>query len=300
MSVRASCFACLFILTGASSALAQPGAQVEARAARIGNQTVRVETRWEQDGDGSGKLFTGRGRPTTLYRGGGGAATIATGHGAWLVAYEIDAARNPFRARVVKRQGERLTIGDEVSFARPGNRHDLPFAVVAAATPDGFAIFFQEVQEDDPSAAHTYLAQVDDDGARRGEVREVAIPWTLAAAIWNGQGFHLALIYPGSQTGMRLSMVSTTPEGGPQQHPDWASAAGMVSDVHLAKSGDRILAFYRGGGGGRIFESDVTQVRTWGSEPPEARRHGAVGPQEMIVLRRDGRNVRPITVRRGS
>jgi hypothetical protein len=297
MSVHATVVACLFTLALAPlSAAAQP-AQVEGRAARLGDRTARVVTRWEADGSGSGRLLIEGSPPTSLYRGGGGAATITVGHDAWLVAYEVDARRNPFRARLIRRQNGRVNVGDEVSFARPGNRHDLPFAVVATARPDGFSVFFQEVQEDDPSAAHTYLARLDSAGQPVGTASEVQVPWTLADAIWNGNGYHLALIYPGSQTGMRLSMVSTTAEGSPQQHPDWASAAGMVSDVHLAKSGNRILAFYRGGGGGRIFEGDVTQVRSWGSEPPAAQRRGAIDGRELIALRRDGESVRPVAVR---
>jgi len=296
MSVRVASFLCLFVIALTPLAAAAQPAQVEARAARIGDRTAKVVTRWEADGTGSGRLLLHGSQPTNLYRGGGGAATLATGHGAWLVAYEVDAQRDPFRARLVRRRGERLTVGDEVTFARPGNRRDLPFAVVATSTPDGFTVFFQEVQEDDPSAAHTYLAKLDREGQPVGQIAEVAIPWSLADAIWNGAGYHLALIYPGSMNGMRLSMVSTTPQGQPQQHPDWASAAGLVTDVHLVKSGARILAFYRGGGGGRIFESDVTQVRSWGSEPPQATRHGEIREGQVIVIRRDGDRVRAAAV----
>jgi hypothetical protein len=300
ISVRTTVFSCfIFAFASPVVALAQggPPAQVDARAAAIGDRTVSVLTRWEADGSGSGRLLVDGRPPTTLYDGGGGAATVATGHGVWLVAYEVDAAREPFRARVVRRDGDGVTIGDEQRLSRPGGRHDLPFAVAATSTPDGFSVFFQEIQEDDPSAARTYLARLDRSGARTGALVEVPIPWSLAGAIWNGAGYHLALIYPGAMNGMRLSMVSTTPEAQPQQHPDWASAAGFVTDVHLAKSGTRILAFYRGGSGDRIFESDVTQIRGWGSEPPSATRHGAIGEGEAIVVRRDGERVRAQSVR---
>lgn len=296
MSVRTLALSCLFVALAPLGASAQP-AQVEARAARIGPSTVKVVTRWDADGDGFGHLLLDGTEPVRLYRGGGGAATLATGHGTWLVAYEVDSAREPFRARVVRREGGRLSVGDEHRFARPGGRHDLPFAVVATSTPTGFTVFYQEIQEDDPTAAHTYLARLDQEGRLEGAIGEVAVPWSVADAIWNGAGYHLALIYPGSMNGMRLSMVSTTAEGQPQQHPDWASAPGLVTDVHLAKSGARILAFYRGGGGDRIFESDVTEIRNWGSEPPQARRHGTVGEGEAIVIRRDGDRVTPAAVR---
>lgn len=269
---------------------AQP-AQVDVRAERLGNKTVRVSTRWEADGNGSARLQVGN-RATLLHEGGGVAATLAVGHDRVLVAYEVDAERHPFRVRVVNRQGE---VGEEIQLPRPDNRHDLPFAVVATPTPRGFTVFFQEVQENDPSAAHTYMALLNADGQTEGDPREVRVPWALADALWNGSGYHLALIYPGNGQGMRLSMVSTSPEGVPQQHPDWASAAGMVMDVHLAQVGERILAFYADGGA--ILESDVTQIRGWGSEPPQARRRGRLHGDQVIVLARNGSNVRPTTTR---
>lgn len=288
--------ACLFPLMLATVATAQPAqpAQVEARAASIGEHTVKVLTRWEADGDGRGRLVAG-GETTTLYEGGGGAATVTVGHDRWLVAYEVDVARDPFRVRVVSRRGDRIAVGDEVRMARPGARHDMPFAVAATATPEGFSVFFQEIQEDDPSAAHTYLARLDESGQPAGDLSPVAIPWALADALWNGDGYHLALTYF-APTGMRLSMVSTTPEGRPEQHPDWASAAGMISDVHLVKSGERILAFY--GNGGAIFESNVTQIRAWGSEPPAARRRGRLASEQLMVLRVTGGTVCPVAVAR--
>lgn len=292
-AIRIACLLPL-MLTTLATAQSAPPAQLGARAASVGEHTVKVFTRWEADGDGRGRLIAG-GETTTLYEGRGGAATVTAGHGRWLVAYEVDLARDPFRVRVVSRQGARITVGEEVRMARPGDRHDMPFAVAATATPDGFSVFFQEIQEDDPSAAHTYLARLDESGQPAGALSPVAIPWALADALWNGDGYHLALKYF-APTGMRLSMVSTTPEGRPQQHPDWASVAGMVSDVHLATSGERILAFY--GNGGTIFESDVTQIGAWGREPPAARRRGRLASSHLMVLRVTGAAVRPIAVAR--
>ena len=60
----------------------------------------------------------------------------------------------------------------------------------------------------DPSATRTYLFQLDLEGAPLDAGREIAIPWPIAAVAWNGHGYHLAVLYPGSGSGMRLSMVS--------------------------------------------------------------------------------------------
>jgi hypothetical protein len=223
------------------------------------------------------------------------AGTIVAGHGVVVLAYVVEDPRSPFRLRVSRPDGPGL--GDPVSVDRPGARAGVPFAVVATSVLDGFAVFFQEVEAEDPSAAHTYLLGLDPRGVPRGPAREVEVPWSLAAVAWNGHGFQLALIYPGDGNGMRLSMVSATVDGEPQQHPDWASRAGFIADVHLAVVGGRVLAFYRGGqGGDRLLESDVTVIRGWGSEPPAARDHGPLPQDRVIVLdTRDG-DVQPRNV----
>ncbi|MEM9066964.1 MAG: hypothetical protein AAGE52_00620 [Myxococcota bacterium] len=267
-----------------STANAQPS-PIETRGIRLDGQTVSVETHF---GEGLGRVRRGR-QSTELFRG-QGIATIVQGHGVGLVAYVTD-DEEPFRVRVVRRD----EVGEEVTLARPSGQSHVPFSVVATPLPDGFAVFFQEVQTNDPSAAHTYLARFSAEGVLREPAREVAIPWGLADAIWNGEGYHLALIYPGNGRGMRLSMVSTTPAGRPQQHPDWASAAGAITNVHLARSGERILAFYANGN--QIMERDVTQIGPWGREPSAGTRRGQLGEHQIIVLRSDGDRVRPTAVR---
>ena len=229
-------------------------------------------------------LTLGNDEPIRL-REGPAAGTLAVGHDALLVAYVVEEAEAPFRARLVRREGAAHRLGDVRRIARPGGNAGVPFAVAATPVPDGFVVFFQEVEMNDPSAAHTYLLHLDRLGIPRGPAREVRVPWSLAAAVWNGDGFHLALIYPGAREGMRLSMVSLTAEGVPEQHPDWSSRAGYIADVHLVSANGRVRAFYRGGRGGtRLLESDVTQIRGWGSEPPRARDHGALGRNSAIVL----------------
>jgi hypothetical protein len=126
---------------------------------------------------------------------------------------------------------------------------------------------------------------LDLDGAAPDAGREIPVPWPIGAAAWNGHGFHVALLYPGSGSGMRLSMVSLTPDGTNQQHPDWSSAAGFVGDVHLVVDGDHVRAHYRGGrGGGHWIEADVTTIRGWGSEPPAPRDHGALATDVTLAI----------------
>jgi len=248
-----------------------------------GDQPVRLVAGWGRKA--AVRLHAGKGKAITLHKG-EAAATLAIGHDKVLIALAVDDEREPFRVLVL----DGGKPGKPALIARPGKRHDQPFAVAATATPDGFAVFFQEVQSDDPSAAHTYLVRLDDAGAPTGAAVEVPVPWSLAAAIWNGAGYHLALLFPGYGEGMRLSMVSLSAAGQPQQHPDWASAAGYVGDVHLVARDGAIHAVYRGGpGGDRMLESDVTAIRGWGSEPPRATDHGALSPGKVIAVAADGR-----------
>ena len=88
--------------------------------------------------------------------------TVAAGHGLVVVAYEV-AGDKPFRLRIA----EDGKLRDPIAFARPGKADNSPFAIAATATPDGFTIFYQEVQNNDPTAAHTYMLELDGEGKAR-------------------------------------------------------------------------------------------------------------------------------------
>jgi hypothetical protein len=274
--------------TASAQPPAGPPVHVERRSTVLdGGATARLVTRWGLDASSSGASVTiAETTPTLLVRG-ATAGAIERGERVALVAYESFGDGAPFRVRAIRRDAGHDVIGPELALPRPGSRaDDVPFAVAIAPVPGrGFAVFFEEVQQDDPSAAHTYLFMLDLDGAQPDAGREIPVPWPIGAAIWNGHGFHLALLYPGSGGGMRLSMVSLSPEGTNQQHPDWASAAGFVGDVHLVREGDHIRAHYRGGhGGGHWIESDVTEIRGWGSEPPAPHDHGALETDVTLAI----------------
>ncbi|MEM9194650.1 MAG: hypothetical protein AAGF12_36060 [Myxococcota bacterium] len=269
-----------------------PSTRSETRAVSLPNGTVaRLDSTFSlRRAESEVALRVGDRDPTPL-AGDPGAATVLAGHGVVVVAYLVEHSTRPFRVRVAAGPG--FQLGEETRIARPTRRRDFPFAVAIAETPEGFSIFFQEVQGDDPSAAHTYLVMLDAQGRPTGNAREIPVPWSLGAAAWNGRGYHLGLLFPGNGQGMRLSMVSLSEAGQPEQHPDWASAAGYIADVHLLARSGRIRAFYRGGpGGDRILESDVTEIRGWGSEPPRARDHGRLGASEAILVTGTGSQLR--------
>lgn len=248
---------------------------------------ARLVTRWTPDAETSGaSLALGDAAPTLLVRG-ATAAAIERGERVALVAYEAFDDAAPFRVRVVRRDAGHDVVSDERAFARPGARHgDVPFAVaIAPIAGRGFAVFFEEVQSDDPSGARTYLFQLDLDGQPLEPGREIAVPWPIAAAAWNGQGYHLALLYPGGGGGMRLSMVTLGVDGTNQQHPDWSSAPGFVADVHLVVEAAHVHAHYRGGSGGeRWLETDVTAIGGWGSDRRHATDHGHLDPDVTLAI----------------
>ncbi len=263
----------LIVLLAASSAYAD----TQTRAALDGkDKAVKLVTTW---GDKSKLELDGK-----LVHQGDAIGTVVAGHGVVVVAYDVGGDK-PFRVRIS--DGEKLH--DPLTFARPGKRTDVPFAIAATATPDGFAIFYQEVQTNDPTAAHTYMLSLNGEGEASGAPTEIAVPWALADAVWDGNGYHLALIYAGGGDGMRLSMVHLTPQGQPQGHPDWASKPGIVMDVHLTKIGDRVLAFYRGGAGGdRLVETDVTQIGGWGNVTDVSKDRGALAGNVVLAINAKG------------
>ncbi len=227
----------------------------------------------------------GSGKAATVHKG-MAAGALVTGHDKTLVA--VVPTKAAFFVVPIDAKGKR---GEPIEIERPGERTDDPFAVVGTATEDGFAIFFQEVERQDPSAAHTYLAILDADGKPKGAASEVQVPWALAAAIDNGPGYHLALIYPGD--GMRISMVSLDASGTPQQHPDWASPPAIISQVTLFKTGEAIHALYRGGkNNDRILELDVTTIGQWGQQTQKPTDHGAISSKAILAVDAKGNAVK--------
>jgi hypothetical protein len=230
----------------------------------------------------AGVKLTYKGKTKDVYTG-EAAATIEAGHGRVVIAVSIISKKQPFQ--IITIDGDKVTKPEPI--ARPTQRNDYPFAVIATATPDGFTVFFQEVEANNPNEAHTYMVKLDKEGAVDGEATEVQVPWALAAAAWNGKGYHLGLFYSGEGQGARLSMVSLTKDGSPEQHPDWATQPGAIDDVHLIASGSAIRAVYRGTGG-RMVETDVTKIGQWGQVTAKTKDLGALAANQAIGVTAKG------------
>jgi hypothetical protein len=209
--------------------------------------------------------------------------TVKAAHGTTLVALSVDDAKEPFRIALF----DGKTLSKIQRFARPTKQSNFPFAIAATRTPEGFTVFFQEIETNNPNEAHTFMLEVEKDGTA-GEVKEVPIPWALADAIWNGNGYHLALMYTGEMRGARLSMVSASPSGQPAGHPDWATQPSAISDLHLVENDGTIRAIYRGGVGDRMYATDVTKIGQWGQVTDKTADLGALAANMAIAINAKG------------
>lgn len=202
--------------------------------------------------------------------------TVKTGHGKTIIALSVDDAKAPFRIYTF----DGATVSKPQLIARPAKQSNFPFAVAATRTPDGFTVFFQEVETGNANEAHTFMVDLDRDG-KAGAAKEVQIPWALADAIWNGNGYHLALFYSGEQRGARISMVSTTASGVPQGHPDWTTEPSAITDVHLVETDGKITAIYRNLD--HANATDVTKIGQWGQVTAKTKDLGALGNAYIAI-----------------
>lgn len=282
-----------------ASAAAQggpPRSVVIRRAAALDDTTARLVATWRRPGgreESDVTIALLDADPIELHRGGAAMPAIAAGHGRFVVAM-AHAGRQPFvRVRIVAPRGDGAPEVSRAVDLRPdGDAQWAPTSVVACEDPDGFTVLWQEENGGNRFAARAFLARVSPEGRVTRRAWEAPIGWALGAMAWNGAGYHLALFFDQGAIGQtRLSMVSITREGTPEQHPDWASAMGRIEDVQLVRARGHILAFYRGGPDGQqLLEADVTQIRNWGADPPAAASHGPIANGEDYVVRiaRDG------------
>jgi hypothetical protein len=279
MHARSLCFAATLLISSYANAADDTERHIRAAVASNGEVAKLVVT----NGGKKPSVELQAGKTKMQLYAGEAVATLEAGHGRILIAVSIDSKKHPFQLMTFA-DGK---LSKPIALARTSKVESYPFAIAATATPDGFTVFFQEVETANANEAHTYMVTLDKTGAVSEEAREVQIPWWLGAAVWNGKGYHLALFYAGGGTGTTLSMVSASEDGTPQGHPDWATQPGMLSDVHLISSGGRIRAVYRGTGN-RMFETDVTKIGQWGQVTNQAKDLGALAKDQAIAITAKG------------
>jgi hypothetical protein len=261
--------------------VAVEGAIIDQRA-ELTDAGDPVRLVWTSGGKKPGAKLESKGASIDLYKG-EAIGTLKTAHGTTLVALSVDDPKAPFRVALF--DGKKLSNVQKL--ARPAKQSNFPFAIAATRTPEGFTVFFQEVETGNPNEAHTFMLDVGKDGAA-GEVKEVPVPWALGDAVWNGKGYHLALMYTGEMRGARLSMVSLTAAGQPEQHPDWATQPGAITDIHLVETDGKIRAIYRGGAGDRMYSTDVTTIGQWGQVTAKTSDLGALATSMVIAVNAKG------------
>ena len=258
-----------------------------------GESEVRVRTAWEAGGGSAKVTLSVPGRaPVELHDGAQVFTAVATRGSVVFAAVTELSPGGELSLSTVDLAGDGRRR--ELTARFPGGRTLIPSTVIATPDADGFTVLWQALAANDLRGATTVMMRVRADGSWIDRPREVAVPWALADIAWNGRGYHLALYFDGqgpSET--RLSMVTLSADGAPEQHPWWASQPGLVDEVQLVRAGDRIVAVYRGGREGtELRRRDVTDVGQWGGNVAPGATEGRITrAEEYVAVERAGRVV---------
>lgn len=244
-----------------------------------------VDTIWsERRGQRSTRVTAtlGGGRAVELHSG----ITVRTAisaSDATLLVVAFHGGDRPFaRAFLADAREGTLRPRPAIELALPAARGALrPSAAVATATPEGFTILLQETDSQGAGGdVRTTMFRLSREGAIV-DAREVAVPWALGALGWNGQGYHLAVLWGGWDAAhagtARICLVTLSPEGAPQQHPWWASPFDAVGEIVLLPREDGAMQLvWRRGDGRTIALYDAGAPGGWSVEPPAPRELGRV------------------------
>jgi hypothetical protein len=253
---------------------------------------VRLESVWAAEGPSRVTLRFGASE-VVVHEGAPVVTALAVRPDAALVAMVNGGDRSFAKVAVVPIRQGALGAPVRLDAERPRTEGFAPVSVIACPDPGGFTFLWQEQDRGAARDARTYLGRVSSAGAWITRPVVAQIPWAIAAIAHNGRGYQLALFFDGQGPGeTRLSMVSLTAEGVPEQHPDWASGPGLLQEVQLFPNGGRIVAYFRSGReGDQLMSRDVTAVGQWGSDPTDVRSHGRIAPEEEFALRAGGNGV---------
>lgn len=253
----------------------------------LGDSIYHLRTRWAAGRSGRTAEITLQAlsrdhrplaRAGRLYRGPAARAEIATrSHGFAVVLYR-GGSQGQF-VRVIVRHvvppGGGVVQPETIELPRPAGADWAPTNATICATPDGFTVLWQEEPAGPTQArrARSFMTRIDGGGRVLEPPREVPIPWGFGAIAWNGNGYHLALFYDGQQPGQtRLSLVTLSPHGAPEQHPWWISDPQTVDEVHLVPSSPGMVVVYRGGADGTTLRTvHASSIGQWGGATPPTR-----------------------------
>ena len=295
MRLLAALLATLSILLSATSVLAQPGLGSTRVARVVGAAGLAVvDTVWsEQAGRRSTRVTAtlGSGPALELHDGTTVRTAIAASPDALLVVAFHGGDRPFARALLADVRDGALARGRTTELPIPRSAQAgamRPSAAVAAPTQHGFTILLQETDSQGAAAAvRTTMFVLGRDGALIS-AREVAVPWALGALAWNGQGYHLAVLWGGwtaAHAGTaRICLVTLSPEGAPQQHPWWATPFDAIGEMMLLPRADGAMQLvWRSGDGRTIRLQDASMVLGWGVEPPAPTELARIDPDAPLA-----------------
>jgi len=221
------------------------------------------------------RVYAGPAVLTSLaFRPGASLVTLVRGGAGSFVRFAIVPDGPASRVRVV-----------EARVAASGDYR--PAYAFACADPDGFAVIWQEASPSHPNDPRTWMGRLSETGQWLSPPHIVQVPWGFGAIAWNGSGYHLALYYDGSGAGQsRLTLVTLSREGQPEQHPWWLTEPDAIGDVQMLQAADGMHVLYRGGAQGTELMTIVSHaVGSWGRAEGGAQNAGSLRGNEAYALR---------------
>ena len=228
--------------------------------------------------------FRNTGQSTTVHQGESMLISLATLPGTACVTLLHGGAAPHVVVVLAQRNG---AAPQRIDALRTAGAAFSPTNSATCARPGGFAVIWQERSHRDPSDVRTFFGQLNLQGQWTRTPAQVSVPWGFGAMAWNGKGYHLALFYDGAAYGQtRLSMVTLSEVGQPEQHPWWISRPETVGDPQLYPTQRGVMAVWRGGADEASLHSTlVNGVRQWGTEAEAPRSHGTVTDRQVFAVK---------------
>jgi hypothetical protein len=265
-----------------------------------GAHEVRLQNTWSFGAGGPAaarsrvRISIDGGAGREIYSGPAGWSTLATREDAVLVGLLGSRPRAFVTVLVAPIVDGRIGEMKRIDLRPAGGPAYAPTTIIACDDHEGgFSVMWQELNGAGLSAdARTSLGRVAPDGRVVAQPAVVPVPWAIAGIVRRGPaaGYHLALFYDGEGPGRtRVSPVTLSVDGNPEQHPWWATEAAAIEDVQLVLVGGAVNLWYRGGqNGDEVAMRDITAVGQWGSDPGQPRSLGRIPRNDEMLVERGG------------
>lgn len=274
----------LALLLGAAAARAQSPEVVGTTGG-----PATVETRWIEGSPRRAEVDVVRGATRVRAYDGRTVRTASAAHGDVVGIGYYHGGPEPFAGVVLVdlARGTRTEASLPVAGAASPLR---PAGLVITADASGFALVLQEQQADVNADVASTFARIGLDGRWLTGPQHAAIPWGLAALAAAPDGsYELAVLFGGwgqaqAAGQARICLVTLRADGSPSEHPWWASANAVLTDVRVAVSAAGIDLFFRTAGD-ELRHHRFAHDGGWGQEPPPATLVRRLGAGQSFYLR---------------